>query len=60
MQRSCTSCRVCSHSVDATQGEGRKIRCSANDLCDREDVIDDDFDDDDDDDDDDNVKKVVF
>ena len=42
---------MCSHSVDATQGEGRQIRCSANDLCDREDVIDDDFDDDDDDDD---------
>ena len=40
------------HSVDATQGEGRKIRCSASDLCDREDVIDDDdveYDDDDDD-----------
>ena len=31
------------------QGEGRKIRCSANDLCDREYVRDDDFDDDDDD-----------
>ena len=44
---------MCSHSVDATQGEGRKIRCSANDLCDREYVRDDDFDDDDDDDDDD-------
>ena len=26
VQRSCTSCRVYSHSVDATQGEGRKIR----------------------------------
>ena len=32
-------------------GEGRKIRCSANDLCDREDVTDDDFDDHDDHDD---------
>ena len=42
-----------SHSVDGTQGEGRKIRCSANDLCDREDVIDYDVDYDDDDDDDD-------
>jgi len=42
--------RVYSHSVDATQGEGRKRRCSANELCDREDVIDDDVDYDDDDD----------
>ena len=29
-------------SVDATQGKGRKICCSENVLCDREDVIDDD------------------